>query len=111
MSLPLASTTVTVRRSTGVANADDYDAAVAPATLTSGLRAHLSSPTGRATQDAGAGEAIDRLLYVDVTDLQRGDAVVDAATAATWHVVWVQRVAGVGLDHMVAGVVRTTETV
>lgn len=100
MAIPLATTTITITRP---AVADDpYDGAETTTTVAAGVRAHISTPSGREQRAGGSQETIDFRLNCDTVDLRHGDRVTDAQAEA-YEVVWAQARVGLGLDHVEAG--------
>jgi hypothetical protein len=107
VTLPLATTTITIRRPPASDDgADPYDAKGAAVTVATGVRAVFSSPAGRELGPTGSAEAVDWRLLADPCDLRHYDTVVDETTAKPYGVVWAKaRTDGDGgLDHVVAGV-------
>lgn len=99
--IPLATTTVTVRRGSGTG--DPYEADTATV-VASRLPAHVSGPGGSADDVGGAQEVVDARLLMDITPcLTRIDRVTDEQTGRTYEVVWSRVRQGLGLDHQVAG--------
>ena len=99
--LPLATTTITVRRPS-VAD-DPYDGAETVATVAAGVAAHISTPSGREQRQGGSQETVDFRLDCEPVDLRHGDRITDAASGETFEVVWAQPRTGLGLDHVEAG--------
>jgi hypothetical protein len=103
----LATTTITVRRVPG--GPVDMDGPLPAAeTVASGVRAHLSTPTGAERIIGGSMETVDRLLGSDPCDLDHADTVTDEGTGLVYTVVFAELSRGLGLDHMVAGLRRVT---
>jgi len=105
VTLPLATTTITVKRP--AAGGDPYEAA-SVSTVVSGVRAHIGSPSGRERIVGGSKETLDAGLDCDVCDIAHTDSVTDATTGEVFEVVWVQRRVGLGLDHMEGGLRRVS---
>lgn len=101
MTVPLATTTITVTRP--AVGDDPYDGAVSTSTIATGVRAHISAPSGREQRQGGSQETVDFRLDCDTVDLRHGDTVTDAAGEA-YEVIWAQPRAAFGLDHVAAGV-------
>lgn len=94
-------TTITVERPSG---GDIYDPDTADATVVStGTRAHISAPSGRANTIGGEQEAVELRLYCPIIDLVHTDIVIDETTDERFQVVWKKQRNGLGLDHIVAG--------
>lgn len=107
MTVPLATTKITVLRA---AHAGDfYDERPNAVEVARDVAAHISSPGGNETfGTAGRGETVNQPFGCDVTDVTGEDEIVDQVTGARYQVVWVQRRAGLGLDHMVGELSQTT---
>lgn len=101
--IPLATTTVTVRRP--AAGADPYEAGT-PALVATGIRAHIGSPSGADVRVGGDQQVITDRLNADLCDIAHGDTITDDRNQVTYAVVWVRRRIGLGLDHLVAGLVQ-----
>lgn len=99
--IPLATTTVTVRRPTD----DTQDLTDQPAyeTVASMIPAAITAPAGSGTAVGGRQEQIDAQLAVDPMVLLLGDLVDDDATGDTYTVAWTFQRNGLGLDHVTAG--------
>lgn len=98
MSLPVATTTITVERGTG---GDAYDGQTF-STVHSGVRAVIGSPSGAETNQGGSSEQQTARLNCDPIDLRHTDRVTDDQTAITYEVTFAARRLGLGLDHTVA---------
>lgn len=106
MTVPIATTAVTVRRPAGAG--DPYETPTV-STLATHVRAHISSPSGSETQTGGQSERVDAVLLCDViAGLDHWCLVDDEETGETWSVVWARRRRGLGLDHMAAGLRATS---
>lgn len=110
MSLPLATTTISVQRVTAdLSTVDPYEVTAAPETVASGVRAHIGDPSGsELVAGAAAQQDISARLDCDPIDLHNTDVVVDDLTGETYEVVWTRARAGFGLDHTVAGLRQVT---
>lgn len=111
MPIPFATTTITVTRietsSASTDLIDPYDAVQpAPTTVASGVRATIGPPSATTELAGGRRVEYDVRFASDVTDLEPGDTVTDA-TGNVWRLIWAQRVAALGSDHMV-GLLRAT---
>jgi hypothetical protein len=102
MTVPLATTTVQILRAAADTSRDYWDADPAPATVAS-VRAHLSSPSGREIRGEGSQQIVDMVLLCDPVDLHHDDRVKDLTTGTLYRITWVRKRYGLGLDHMVAG--------
>lgn len=100
--IPLSTTTITVLR---VASVDPYEpSTMAPGTVVTGVRAHISVPNVGASQIVGGQQSVvEPRLTCDVCDLRHTDEVRDDSTGQTFQVSWVQQRLGLGLDHLEAG--------
>ena len=103
MSIPLATTQISVLRVAANPARDPYDAKPAPAVLASGIRAHISTPNGREQTAGGSQEVVEFRLACDLVDLRHTDQVQDEATGAVYEVTWAHARQGLGLDHTEAG--------
>ncbi|MBM4414904.1 MAG: hypothetical protein FJ035_01235 [Chloroflexi bacterium] len=103
MAVPLATTTIAVLRVPVDATRDPYDAQPAADTVASGVRAHISSPSGREHVAGGSQEVVEFRLACDPVDLRHTDRVQDEQTGSTYEVVWARPRQGLGLDHIEAG--------
>lgn len=103
MTLPLAVTTITVRRPPA---GDPYEPATAPVIAT-GVRAVIGSPSGSERRIGGQLSEITDVLNCDVTDLDHRDLVDDEVTGESYSVEWVRKRIGLGLDHVKAGLRQT----
>lgn len=111
MTIPLATTTITIKRPPASADGTDpYEGSAALDTVATGIRATFSSPgglvgsAGRATESQ---EVVDWRLLADPCDLQHYDTVVDDTTGAEFGVIWARARVDPDdgdLDHVVAGV-------
>lgn len=106
MSLPTATTTISVLRQTQPGTLDAIDlASVVWSTVSAGVRAVLGSPSGSETVTAGSSETVTARLACDPVSVRHGDRIYDEQTATTWDVTWTARRYGLGLDHVVAELV------
>jgi hypothetical protein len=101
--IPLATTTVRIESLGG----DPYETKTAT-TLASGVRAHLSSPSGIERLAGGSQEVLDKRLNCDPTTFDKDDRVTDEGTGVVYEVAWVDQRKGLGLDHTVAGLRKVT---
>lgn len=103
--IPLATTTVSISESGG---GDPYETSTLTV-VASGISAHISAPTGREGLQGGSQETIDAVLLCDPTTLLTHTCVItDESDSDTYSVAWVRRRRGLGLDHMIAGLRRTS---
>jgi len=101
----LWTTALTVTRPDG--SGDPYEAATTT-TVTTGLSAHVSAPSGADLHVGGAQQTITAVALCEPAPaLQRGDLVTDPATGSTFAVAWVLQRVGLGLDHQKAGLSAT----
>lgn len=105
MSIPLATTTVTVH---SVSEPEPGEGEV-ETVRAAGVRAVIAAPNGQERPGPGGGSSrVDAVLDADpIAGLAHTDRVTDAA-GGTYEVVWVQQRQGLGLGHTVAGLVRKT---
>lgn len=97
----LSTTTVTITGTT--ADADPYDTDTAT-TVATGVRAHLSSPTGDDLAVGGDKEVITAVCYLPAGTAVLPSHRITDASGLTHAVVWVRQRTGVGLDHVVCGI-------
>lgn len=102
--IPLATTTVTVRRSDQDGTKDAYDA-VTWSDYRTGIRAVIGSVSGTETNTGGQSTTMSARLDCDPIDLRHDDLVVDERTGLTWSVTFTAQRQGFGLDHTVADLV------
>jgi len=106
MTIPVATTTIAVARTTDTASlADPYDldpSTTSTAIVASGVRAVISPPTATVGLVGGAREEYDAKLTCDPCDIQAGDTVTDSAGNA-WTVLWALPFDAFGLDHVQGG--------
>lgn len=101
----VATTTVTITRPLGTG--DPYETP-SSSDVTSGVPAHISAPTGNDARVGGDRETVTAVAYLPAaTIIDRTSIVTDAATGDTYGVVWTRPRRGLGLDHVVAGLVAT----
>lgn len=111
MSIPLATTTITVWRipvNSGADLRDPTDAQPAHERIASGVRAQISSPFGRERNQGGVQEVVEFSLSCDPTDMSNLDRIEDDATGEMYEVVWARQRVGLGLDHTRAGLKQVT---
>jgi hypothetical protein len=103
VSIPLSTTTITVRRLSDPAREKDSSEIVPEDyfPLATGVRAHIYPVSGRGAVVGGSQEVIDFRLTCDPTDLQHTDLVDDASR--TYLVVWSVLRQHPALDHVEAG--------
>lgn len=110
MTVPLATTTIAVLRlpdgtpEEGDDWPDPYDEQLTEReTIESGVRAHISAPSGQ-EQVAGGEQSVVRFsLACDPIDLRHTDWVLDEGTNVVYSVVWAAARRGLGLEHTAAG--------
>lgn len=102
MSIPLATTTISVLRR-DVDDVDPYDTPPAASTIAAGVRAVIGSPAGAEDITGAEQETVTFRLDCDPTDLQHRDQVVDDQTGDVFDVVWSRDRTGLGLDYTQAG--------
>lgn len=111
MAIPLHTTTITVLRVATDPGRDPYDALPEPAVVAAGVRAHLSSPSGRERTAGGSQEVVEFRLACDPVDLRHTDQVRDETTGLVYEVVWTRERQALGLDHTQAGLKQVTGVV
>lgn len=106
MSIPIATTTITVTRAALLATDDPYDAPTgSPTTVAAGVPANIAIADG---DDRVSGrserETVTFRLRCDPVDLEHGDTITDDTTSETYDVVFARtrRTGNVGLDHTIA---------
>jgi hypothetical protein len=114
MTLPLSTTTITVKRVPAAdAGKDPYDSDKSPMdTVVAGVRAAFVSPSGGSAigggenGPTGSQEVVGWSLLADPCDLRHSDTVVDDTTGQEFAVAWAKaRPDPDGdLDHVVVGV-------
>lgn len=121
MSIPVATTTITVRRPAEKAQEADpwgegYDSPpLGPSpeerqgdVVAEGVRATISTGSARGTSNGGESESTEFRLVCDPVDLSYLDTVEDESTGIIYSVTWANTSPGVaGLGHTAAGI--TTE--
>lgn len=101
MSLPLATTRITVRRSDQDGTKDAFDG-VTFTDYRTGIRAVIGSISGSETATSGESSTVTARLDCDPVDLRHSDQVYDEQTGLTWEVTFTAERTGFGLDHTVA---------
>lgn len=111
--IPVAMTTITVKRIAAASSVDPYDhiASAVPETVASGVRAVISAPSGSERVAGASQEDVTFRLNCDPTDLEHTDQVVDDDTGLTYEVIWAEERSGLGLDHTVADLRRVAGVV
>ena len=102
--IPLATTTITVRRSDQDGTADAWDG-VTFSDWRSGVRAVIGSVSGTETATSGESSTVTARLDCDPVELRHHDQVRDERTGLTWSVTFAAQREGFGLDHTVADLV------
>lgn len=100
--IPLATTTITVRRVPADDARDGYDSSSAAEDVATGVRAHLAGPSGREERAGGSRQTSTARLLCDPVDLLHTDTVLDETTGTEWAVTGVASHVGLGLDHTAA---------
>lgn len=100
MAIKLATTTITVSRVPVDPTRDSYDAPPAAVVVASGVRAHISSPSGTETQLGGTQAVENFRIDCDPVDATHVDTVTDERTGVTYEVLWAVSRYGLGLDHL-----------
>ena len=99
--IPLATTTVAVRRSDQDGTKDLTDTLVWTDVRT-GVRAVIGSPSGSEVRVRGSQSIVTHRLDCDPIDLDHADRIVDEQTGDVYEVLFATRRSGLGLDHTVA---------
>lgn len=107
--IPLSTTTITIRRIPQNVELDPYDAPPAPAVVAAGVRAHISTPSGREKRAGGSQTNTTRHLDADPCDLKHTDTVTDDVTGVLYTVSWAKPSYGMGLDRMEAGLEKSDD--
>lgn len=102
--IPLATTTITVRRPSGgdPTDAPSFDR------VARGVRAVISAPSGSQNVVGGNQEVVDAALSCDPTAIERTDLIEDDTTGDTYAIVWARQRVALGLDHTTAGLRKVT---
>jgi len=108
VSIPLATTTVTVRRSDQDGTIDDLDGLTFTDYRT-GVRAVIAYPGGAEIVGDGTSSVVGVRLVCDPVDLTHTDRVVDETTGLEYEVQWLAQRVGLGLDHVTAGLQLVTD--
>lgn len=108
MAIPLATTTITVRRPAADVDPDESNALTVIAT---GVRARIGSPSGSGRNSGGDQSIVNPALWCDPVDLHHEDTVTDENNGRVYEVQWPQPMNGLGLDHVRAGLQITTGAV
>lgn len=108
MSIPLATTRITVYRVDVDRTADAFDRP-APTVVYAGVPAVIGGHSGTETTIGGSSQLRQARLDCDPIRLAHDDTIVDEQTGETWHVIWCAQRFGVGLDHTVADLVAVTD--
>lgn len=103
MSIPIATTTVTVLRASEPEPGEGRTLTEAAAAV----RAVIGSLSGSESVRPGGGRSTsDAKLTCDVADIIPTDVIEDDTTGERWEVEWVEIKPGLGLDHMEGGLAR-----
>lgn len=108
MSIPLATTTISVARVAADPTRDGYDAPPAASTVASGVRAHIGRPAGNVNLAGGVRESVGFTLDCDPIVLTTGDTITDDRTGEQYTVLWARTRIGLGLDHTQAALQQVT---
>jgi hypothetical protein len=106
VTIPLANTTITIRRRNLTAIEDPADPAEYPAvewaTIAIGVRAVIAPPTANTQLIAGDRVAYGSTLRSDPCDMKPEDHLIDAKDGTEWTVLWCREFDAIGLNHMEA---------
>ena len=108
--IPLATTTVTVSRSSQDGT-KDLRSTITWSTYAAGVRAHIGEPAGVETVAGGSREDVAFRLDCDPCAIRHDDRVTDDSTGEVYTVEWVKQREGLGLDHTVAQLRQVTDRV
>jgi hypothetical protein len=104
LSIPVATTRITVLRVPADPERDPTDAQPDAEVVRSGVRAHISTSRGREViGGASTQEVVYFRLSCDPVDIQKDDQVRDEQTDEVYEVEWARLRQGLGLDHEEAG--------
>lgn len=104
--IPIATTTIKVTRVPTEVDGDPvdpYDPQPEAEEVAAGVRAVISSPTGRERNIGGTQQAVEFSLSCDPVELRHTDTVQDEVSGELYQVVWVTQRVGFGRDHTRAG--------
>jgi len=109
MSIPVSTTTVTVKRpTTDPGTQDPWETPAGTSTLATGIRAVIS-PSSGSSGAPGDTEVVEFKLVSDPTDIDYLDQIVDEFDDKVYEVVWAITTPGIaGLGHTAAGLKRST---
>lgn len=82
---------------------DPTEASESGEVIATGVRAQISSPSGRERVIGGSQEIVEFSLSCDPTDLTHLDRVLDDTTGKVYEVMWATQRIGFGLEHTRAG--------
>lgn len=102
MTIPLATTTIAVRRPSESGSRDPFETAPTYTTVASGVRAVVGAPTFTEQFIGGQQQVMLAHLTCDPVDLQATDRVLDESTELEWGVIGILPRAGFSLDHTAA---------
>lgn len=100
--IPIATTTITVKRVPADDTRDGYDTPPAAVTIATGVAASIGAPSGSQNITTGDRTVVTFKLTCDPTDLQADDSVVDDTTGEEYRCIWARQRQGLGLDHTTA---------
>lgn len=114
MSIPLATTVISIYRRPDQSNVDPWDATIpgtdqaAPTAtaVATGIRAVIGQPSGSERLQGGSQMVITDHLTCDPTDLRHTDQVRDEISGQWFAVVTTQLRTGLGLDHVESSLKR-----
>lgn len=105
MAIPISSTTITVKRPSVGADIDPEMSGddAADSNVVTGVRAHISAPSGNESNVGGSQEVIEYPFNCDPCDITNTDRVYDETTGITYEVLWCETRRALGLDHVAGG--------
>lgn len=99
--IPIATTTIRVLRPDPTD--EPYEEPGEPTVVASGVRAHISTSTGREVVAGGSQEIVQFRMSSDPVDLTHLDRIQNEETGEIFEVSWVHQRRGLGMDHTQAG--------
>lgn len=103
MAIPISTTTISVLRRSVDPNRDPADAQPDEVATSTGIAAHISSPSGVESEAGGTQTLMAFRLSADPCDLQHTDRVLDEVTGQIYEVLWSAVFDALELEHVEAG--------
>ncbi len=104
MTLPLTTTTVTVRRELQTGDEDEVNP---PALVIGTVGAQITPTSGRGEFIGGVQQTVDARGHFNPIDVRAGDTVKDNVSGLVYRVLYIQKRYELGLNHVVAGLLRS----